>query len=70
MIAHHKTTPFHPQEDGTIEDFNKILSQKLTKNCDVGRKYWDDKVSAMIWAYRTTYKQLNKATPFQFVFGT
>ncbi|KAH9288894.1 hypothetical protein KI387_033011, partial [Taxus chinensis] len=30
---------------------------------------WDDKVSTVLWAYRTTYKRLNKATPFQLVFG-
>ncbi|KAH9308996.1 hypothetical protein KI387_036907, partial [Taxus chinensis] len=30
---------------------------------------WDYKVSAVLWAYRTTYKRLNKATPFQLVFG-
>ncbi|KAH9310224.1 hypothetical protein KI387_038135 [Taxus chinensis] len=69
MVAHHKTTPYHPQENGTAEAFNKILSQTLTKICDVGRKYWDDKVSAILWAYRMTYKRLNKATPFQLVFG-
>ncbi|KAH9293205.1 hypothetical protein KI387_041589, partial [Taxus chinensis] len=69
MVAHHKTTPYHPQENGTVEAFNKILSHTLTKICDVGRQDWDDKVSAILWAYRTTYKRLNKATPFQLVFG-
>ncbi|KAH9305173.1 hypothetical protein KI387_009577 [Taxus chinensis] len=69
MVAHHKTMPYHPQENGTAKAFNKILSHTLTKICDVGRQDWDDKVSAVLWAYRTTYKRLNKATPFQLVFG-
>lgn len=36
----------------------------------MGQKDWDDKVSAILWAHRTTYKRLNKATPFQLVFGS
>lgn len=70
MVSHHKTTPYHPQENGTTKSFNKILSHNLTKIFDVGRQDWDDKVSAILWAYMTTYKRMNKATPFQLVFGT
>ncbi|KAH9311661.1 hypothetical protein KI387_026696, partial [Taxus chinensis] len=51
------------------EEFNKILSHTMIKICEVGRQDWDDKVSFVLWAYMTTYKRLNKATPFQLVFG-
>ena len=34
-IQHKKMTPYHPQENGTVEDFNNILENALTKVCNV-----------------------------------
>lgn len=31
-IVHHKTTTYHPQENGVVESFNKTLVKGLTKN--------------------------------------
>ena len=69
QIQHKKTTPYHPQANGTIEAFNKILENALTKVSNVHRDDQDQKVSAVLWAYKTTCKRLTRYTPFHLVYG-
>lgn len=69
QVYHQKITPYHPQENGTMEAFNKIPDNALTKVCNVNRDNWYLRILAMLWAYKTTCKKLTGQIPFRLVYG-
>ena len=68
-MQHRKNTPYHSQENGTVEAFNKILETALTNVCNTNRDDWDLKILVVLWAYHTTCKRLTGQTPFKLVYG-
>jgi hypothetical protein len=57
-VYHQKSTPYHHKANGTVESFNKILENALTKICNINMDDWDSKILVILWAYKTTCKQL------------
>ena len=48
QIQHKKTTPYHPQENGTVEAFNNILEPALTKIYNMNHDDWDHKIPTQL----------------------
>ena len=69
QVQHKRSTPYHPQENGTIEAFRKNLETALTKVCNANRDEWDLKIPVVLWPYHTTCKRLTGQTPFKLVYG-
>jgi transposase InsO family protein len=58
VVHHQKSTPYHPQENGIVEAFNKISETTPMKICSVNRDDWDLRVPEVFWAYRTACKKI------------
>ena len=69
QVHHQKSMPCHPQDNGMVEAFNKILETALTKTCNTKWNDWDMWITTVLWTYRTTFNNLKCQTPFRLVYG-
>jgi hypothetical protein len=68
-IRHRKTTTYHPQANGQVEVTNRELENILTKTVQFHHRDWENKLSEVVWAYRTTWKTSTRFTPYELVYG-
>ena len=52
-----------------MESFNKTLVKGLTKICNRDKDDWNEKIPAILWAYKMAYKRSTGQTPFKLVYG-
>lgn len=68
-ITHIVASAYHPQTAGMIERGHKPLLDTLSKLCLADPSRWQNKLSAALWADRTTAKRTTKMTPFYMTYG-
>ena len=62
------TSAYHPQSDGLVERFNRTVTDMLAKTVDQSGRDWD-KISYVVYAYRTSVQESTKESPFFLLYG-
>jgi len=58
QVYHQKSTPYHPQDNQTMEVFNKVFENVLTKVCNAQRSDWNLCIPTVLWPYQMTCRKL------------
>ena len=68
--CHHiKSTPYHPQTNGTIERFNATFERRLAKLTDQQINDWDIHLKSITFAYNTGQHATTKFSPYLLQFS-
>ena len=62
-------TPQYSQSNGRTEATNKIILSALKKMLEKSKGMWVDELPGVLWAQRTTLRQLTGNTPFTLAYG-
>lgn len=64
-----RTSPYHPQTDGMVEQFNSTLKRLLHKLTRESETEWDKCLPFVLWAYSGTVHSTTGFSLFQLLFG-
>jgi transposase InsO family protein len=68
-ISRSLSTAFHPQGNGQVERFNRFLVEGLYCLMNKKQNDWDEKLPALLFAYRTSIHPTTGETPFFMMHG-
>ena len=69
MIDKTRTTPYHPQGNGQVERFNRVIVDTISKYCAEKPHLWDTYLPYVTFVYNTTVHRTIGTTPYSMLFG-
>ena len=69
-IQNHYSSPAHPQANGQAEVANRFLLKIIKTRLEGAKGIWPDKLPGVLWAYRTTVRNLTRETLFKLAYGS
>ena len=64
-----KSTAYHPESQGALEQFHQTLKNMLQAYCAKNDKDWDEGVHLVLFAAKEAVQESLGFSPFQLVFG-
>ena len=64
-----RTTPYHPQSNGTVERVHQTLRHMIGKLDNKCRKNWPDHLSSITHSYNSTRSQITGYSPYFLMMG-
>jgi hypothetical protein len=63
------STPYYAQVNGQVEAANKVVISLIKKHVAQKPRNWNKTLDEVLWAYRNSYRESTKSTPFRLAYG-
>ena len=64
-----RTTPYHPQTNGSAERVHQTLQRMISKLDPEKRRKWPEHIGSVLIAYKATWSQVTGYSPYFLMFG-
>ena len=64
-----RSTAYHPEGNGQVENLHKTLKSMLKARVDDDPQGWDEQLDYCIMAFRSSVHSSTEHTPFELMFG-